>query len=76
MNQYERLMYWLFKKQNKDMNLSKRRSGSGMPYKSSMEPGTAYKTDAKWDLANLYYQGVHDEKPKTKVSERRELATE
>ena len=76
MNQYERLMFWLFKKQNKDMNLSSRRSGSGTPLKKHYDPGRAAKADAKWDLANLYYQGVHDEKPAKRVSERRELAAE
>ena len=66
MNQYERLMFWLYRKQNKDMNLSAWRSGAGPPSRRALDPRQAAKADERWDLANLYFSDVHDSKGLTR----------
>ena len=58
MNSYERTMYWLYKKNNPDMKISKRRSGVGNVRESILKKSEASKADFKWEVCNLYYERV------------------
>ena len=69
MNKYERILYWLFKKQH-EVKLSKRRSGVGKVAPLSMSKGHAYKAEARWELHELYFEEVTDDKPRFDSSAR------
>ena len=61
MNGYERILYWLFKKQNKAIKLSTQRSGVGKLLAKFSDRKLSPKADERWELANLYFDHVHDE---------------
>ena len=58
MNQYEKLLFWLYKKNHSTVKLSRKYHGVGPPSARSMRKKHAGKADYRWDLANLYYEGV------------------
>ena len=65
MNGYEKLLFWLYKKNNPDMQISTKRSGVGAVRERMMRKSMASKADYRWEMANLYYEGVQDEGART-----------
>ena len=59
MNRYERMLYWLYKK-NHEVKLSKRRYGVGKATKREMTRNHATKANEMWELRELYYDGLTD----------------
>ena len=74
MNKYERLLYWLYKK-NHEVKLSKRRYGVGKATARSMTKAHAWKADQGWELRDLYFEHVADERVKYESSSS-EVSTE
>ena len=60
MNGHEKILFWLYKKKHKAVKITKRYHGSGPPMRLSLQKSTGSKADPHWELANLYYEGVHD----------------
>lgn len=58
MNRYERLLFWLYKKNHSAVKVSKTSHGVGPAKSSAMNRSKSGKADYSWDLANLYYEGV------------------
>ena len=58
MNPRDKLMYWLYKKKDKALAVSKTSHGMGPPKAELFNKSKAEKASYAWELANLYYEGV------------------
>ena len=60
MNPYERILYFLYKKNNSTLKVAGKMTGVGNVRDSYLSKGKSAKADARWELADLYYEGVRD----------------
>ena len=75
MNGYERILFWLFKKNNQVGKISTQRSGVGKVLRMGSDRKITPKADRRWELTNLYFEEVHDPKQISAANEPAAVAS-